>query len=53
MWQFYITWFPTYLIEKRGFEFVEAGRFAELPFLLASRTWIGGWASDRLTRRLV
>jgi MFS family permease len=52
MWQFYITWFPTYLIEKRGFELVEAGRFAGLPFLFGlAATWIGGWASDRLTRR--
>jgi len=51
MWQFYITWFPTYLMEKRGFGLVEAGKFAGLPFLIGlAANWAGGLASDRLVR---
>jgi MFS transporter, ACS family, glucarate transporter len=52
MWQFYITWFPTYLVEKRGFALVEAGKLAGLPFLFGLvANWIGGFASDGLARR--
>jgi ACS family glucarate transporter-like MFS transporter len=52
MWQFYITWFPTYLVEKRGFGLVDAGKFAGLPFLFGlAATWMGGFASDGLARR--
>jgi MFS family permease len=52
MWQFYITWFPTYLVEKRGFTLVEAGKLAGLPFLFGlGANWIGGFASDGLARR--
>ena len=52
MWQFYITWFPTYLVEKRGFGLVEAGKLAGLPLLFGlAANWIGGFASDGLTRR--
>ena len=50
LWQFYITWFPTYLIEKRGLAFKQASFYAGLPFLLgAAGAWVGGLATDFLT----
>ena len=52
LWQFYITWFPTYLIEKRGLPLQEASYYAGLPFLCGfAATWIGGIVTDYLTRR--
>ena len=52
LWQFYITWFPTYLVEKRGLPLAEASYYAGLPFLFGvAATWSGGLAADFLTRR--
>ncbi|MBK9169921.1 MAG: MFS transporter [Bryobacterales bacterium] len=52
MWQFYITWFPTYLMEDRGFTLGEAGRYAGLPFLFGlMANWVGGLATDFFARR--
>jgi ACS family glucarate transporter-like MFS transporter len=52
LWQFYITWFPTYLIEKRGLPVQEASYYAGLPFLCGfAATWVGGMITDYLTRR--
>ncbi|HLJ15799.1 MAG TPA: MFS transporter, partial [Bryobacteraceae bacterium] len=52
LWQFYITWFPTYLMEKRGLPMQEASFYAGLPFLFGfAATWLGGLATDFLTRR--
>ena len=52
MWQFYITWFPTYLIEKRGFELKEAAWYAGIPFAVGVvGTWLGGLMTDLLGRR--
>ncbi|MGH7248785.1 MAG: MFS transporter, partial [Pseudomonadota bacterium] len=52
LWQFYITWFPTYLTEKRGLPLAEASVYAGLPFLFGvAATWTGGLATDFLTRR--
>ncbi len=49
---FFLTWFPTYLVEARGMDFVKAGFLASLPFLAA---FIGvlcsGVLSDFLLRR--
>jgi sugar phosphate permease len=53
LWQFYITWFPTYLIEKRGMTLKEAAVYAGLPFLFGMMGgWMGGVATDFLTPRL-
>ena len=53
LWQFYITWFPTYLIERRGLPLKEASFYAGLPFLLGiAGLWVGGVGTDFLTRRL-
>jgi MFS family permease len=52
LWQFYITWFPTYLTQKRGLPLAEASFYAGLPFLFGViATWTGGIATDLLTRR--
>src|SRR5205085_11708768 len=52
LWQFYITWFPTYLTEKRGLPPQEASYYAGLPFLCGfAATWVGGLITDFLTRR--
>jgi len=49
---FFLTWFPTYLVQARGMTFVKAGFLATLPFLAA---FIGvlcsGLLSDALVRR--
>jgi ACS family glucarate transporter-like MFS transporter len=52
LWQFYITWFPAYLTEKRGLPMQEASYYAGLPFLCGfAATWVGGLITDYLARR--
>jgi MFS family permease len=49
---FCITWLPTYLREQHHFEKAELGFLASLPLFLSVGTqFLGGWWSDRLTRR--
>jgi MFS transporter, ACS family, D-galactonate transporter len=49
---FFLTWFPTYLVQARGMSFVKAGFLASLPFLAA---FVGvlcsGVLSDAMVRR--
>jgi ACS family D-galactonate transporter-like MFS transporter len=49
---FFLTWFPTYLVQARGMSFVKAGFLASLPFLAA---FVGvlcsGLLSDFMLRR--
>ena len=53
LWQFYITWFPSYLMEKRGLALEEAAFYAGLPFLFGvAGAWVGGIGTDFLTRRV-
>jgi sugar phosphate permease len=53
LWQFYITWFPTYLIQKRGLPLKEAAFYAGLPFLFGvAGAWTGGIGTDFLTRHV-
>jgi len=53
LWQFYVTWFPTYLREQRGMAITEASYYAGLPLLFGvAATWIGGFLTDLLSRRL-
>jgi MFS family permease len=52
LWQFYITWFPTYLRQHRGMSVGDASFYASIPFfggLLA--TWTGGVLTDFISRR--
>ncbi|HUQ92504.1 MAG TPA: MFS transporter [Bryobacteraceae bacterium] len=52
LWQFYITWFPTYLRERRGMSLSESAFYASLPFLLGvGSTWVGGILTDWIGRR--
>lgn len=48
---FFLTWFPTYLVEFRGMDFIKAGLLGSVPFLAA---FVGvncsGLLSDRLVR---
>jgi sugar phosphate permease len=49
---FYLTWLPTYLLRAHGFDLKAVGWLAALPLLsTAAGILLGGWASDRLTRR--
>ena len=48
---FFLTWFPTYLVDFRGMDFIKAGLLGSVPFLAA---FVGvncsGILSDRLLR---
>ena len=49
---FFLTWFPTYLVQARGMDFVKAGFLASLPFLAAFIGVIAsGFVSDWLLKR--
>ena len=53
MWQFYATWFPTYLVERRGFTLSHAAAYASLPFLLGiGSNWVGGVLCDAISRKI-
>jgi ACS family D-galactonate transporter-like MFS transporter len=49
---FFVTWFPTYLVNVRGLDFASAGTMAALPYIGASiGVLVGGQISDRLLQR--
>ncbi|WP_420994624.1 MFS transporter [Cupriavidus sp. 30B13] len=49
---FFITWFPSYLLQSRGFSLASLGTLGMLPALLAiPGGWLGGYVSDALFRR--
>ena len=48
---FFLTWFPTYLVEYRDLDFIKSGYLASLPFLAAFfGVLISGFSSDFLVR---
>jgi MFS transporter, ACS family, D-galactonate transporter len=48
---FFITWFPTYLVQARGFSLLKLSGYAMIPSLVAvGGGWLGGLTSDRLLR---
>ena len=48
-WYFFITWFPTYLLEARGFDVKQSALLAGLPLLLGGfGALAAGWLSPRL-----
>ncbi len=50
---FFITWFPTYLLEERGFDVKQSALLAGTPlFLGACGSLFAGWISPHLTRWL-
>jgi MFS family permease len=49
---FCITWLPTYLMKRHGFEKAELGLVAALPLALSIATqFLGGFFSDQIARR--
>lgn len=49
---FFLTWFPTYLVEYRGLSYVKSGFLASVPFLAAFLgVIVSGLTSDFLVRR--
>jgi MFS transporter, ACS family, glucarate transporter len=42
MWQFFTTWFPTYLIDSRHFSLQKAGVYAGLPFFFGIFSTLAG-----------
>lgn len=49
---FFLTWFPTYLVEFRGLDFIKSGFLASVPFLAAFvGVLLSGFTSDALVRR--
>ncbi|QCP53990.1 MFS transporter [Trinickia violacea] len=49
---FFITWFPSYLVETRGFSLKSLGTLGMIPALMAIPSgWLGGWVSDAIYRR--
>jgi ACS family D-galactonate transporter-like MFS transporter len=48
---FFLTWFPTYLVEFRHLSILQSGFYVSLPFIAAFiGTQLSGFASDRLLR---
>jgi MFS family permease len=48
---FFITWFPSYLMQARGFSLSALGTLGMVPALMAiPGGWLGGYTSDRLIR---
>ena len=49
---FFLTWFPTYLVNERGMAFIKAGFMASLPFIAAAvGVLFGGQLSDYLVKK--
>jgi ACS family D-galactonate transporter-like MFS transporter len=50
MW-FFLTWFPTYLVQYRGLDFIKSGYLAMVPFLAAcAGLLLSGFVSDNLVK---
>jgi ACS family D-galactonate transporter-like MFS transporter len=46
---FFLTWFPTYLVQYRGLSFIKSGYLASIPFLSAcAGLLLSGFISDNL-----
>jgi MFS transporter, ACS family, D-galactonate transporter len=49
---FFLTWFPSYLVEERGFDLLKLGFFGVIPGLTAiAGSWAGGLVGDALLAR--
>lgn len=49
---FFLTWFPTYLVDYRGMDYIKSGFLASLPFIAALvGVLFSGVASDLMLRR--
>jgi ACS family D-galactonate transporter-like MFS transporter len=51
---FFLTWFPTYLVQYRGLSFLKTGFLASIPFLSAcAGLLLSGFLSDHLIKKIV
>ena len=49
---FFLTWFPTYLVQYRGLNFIKSGYLASIPFLSAcAGLLLSGFLSDYLVSK--
>ncbi len=49
---FFLTWFPTYLVQYRGLDFIKSGYLASVPFLAACvGLLLSGFLSDYQVKR--
>lgn len=49
---FFLTWFPTYLVQYRGLNFLKSGYLASIPFLSAcAGLLLSGFISDNLINK--
>ncbi len=49
---FFLTWFPTYLVEFRGLDFIKSGFYASIPYLAAFLgVLLAGFTSDFLIKK--
>ncbi|QJW90167.1 MFS transporter [Spirosoma taeanense] len=49
---FFLTWFPTYLVQYRGLDFIKSGYLASVPFLAAcAGLLLSGFLSDNLVKK--
>ena len=49
---FFLTWFPTYLVQYRHLDFIKAGFYASIPFLAGfAGVLVSGFFSDALLRQ--
>ena len=49
---FFITWFPSYLLQARGFSLTSLGTVGMIPASMAVvGNWLGGYTSDHLLKR--
>lgn len=52
MLYFFLTWFPTYLVQYRGLDFIKSGYLASVPFLAAcAGLLLSGFVSDKLAQQ--
>lgn len=49
---FFLTWFPTYLVDFRGLDFIKSGFYASIPYLAAFLgVLLAGFTSDLLIKK--
>ena len=49
---FFLTWFPSYLVNERGFNLLKLGIFGSIPPIAAILgSWAGGLTGDYLLKR--
>jgi len=49
---FFIFWLPSYLVDVKGFDLLQIGLFAWIPFLASDiGSFIGGWTGERFIKQ--